>query len=113
MWVGCAASTVADLVLPRMRALASSFYILMNTFVGLALGPYTIGRVSDALVAGGASPEDALRSAMLSALGIFALVTAALLAAARHVAEDERTRVDRARAAGEPGLEHAGVSAAG
>jgi hypothetical protein len=50
---------------------------------------------------------------MLSALGIFVLVTAALLAAARHVAEDERTRVDRARTAGEPGLEDPGLSAAG
>ncbi len=47
MWIGAAASTVNDLVMPRMRALASAYYILMNTFIGLALGPYGIGRLSD------------------------------------------------------------------
>jgi len=102
MWVGCAATTVTDLVLPRMRALASSFYILMNTFVGLALGPWTIGRLSDAFAASGMEAGEALRYGMLSALAILLLVTAALLSATRHVGRDEATRLERARALGEP-----------
>lgn len=102
MWVGCAVTTVADLVLPRMRALASSYYILMNTFIGLALGPYLIGRVSDGFMAAGMEPSEALRMAMLSALGIFAVVATFLLLAARHVEHDENTRLERAQAAGEP-----------
>jgi MFS family permease len=102
MWVGCAATTVSDLVLPRMRGLASSFYILMNTFIGLALGPYLIGRMSDGFMAAGMEPSGALRSAMASALGIFVLVVIFLLLAARHVEADEASRVERARAAGEP-----------
>jgi MFS family permease len=102
MWVGCAATTVTDLVLPRMRALASSFYLLMNTFVGLALGPWAIGRISDAFAAAGTAPGDALRYGMLSALAILVVVTLALVSASRHVAADEATRLARARALGEP-----------
>ena len=49
MWIGIGASTVQDLVLPRMRAVASAFYLLVITFVGFALGPYCIGALSDAL----------------------------------------------------------------
>ena len=102
MWVGCAATTVTDLVLPRMRALASSFYILCNTFIGLALGPWTIGRVSDAFAAGGMESGEALRMGMLSALAILVVVTVTLLLAARHVERDEGSRVERAQALGEP-----------
>ncbi len=39
--------------MPRMRGTASAFYILMITFIGLALGPYSIGKLSDALAQGG------------------------------------------------------------
>jgi MFS family permease len=48
-WLGAGASTLQDLVLPRMRATAAAAYLLLLTFVGLALGPYTIGRLSVAL----------------------------------------------------------------
>ena len=47
MWIGVGASTVQDLVLPRMRATASAAYLLVITFIGLAMGPYTIGKLSD------------------------------------------------------------------
>ena len=47
MWIGVGASTVQDLVLPRMRATASAAYLLVVTFIGLAMGPYTIGKFSD------------------------------------------------------------------
>ena len=38
-------STASDLVMPRMRAVAGLF-ILLNTFIGLALGPYVMGELS-------------------------------------------------------------------
>ncbi|MDJ0866372.1 MAG: MFS transporter [Myxococcota bacterium] len=94
MWIGVGASTVQDLVLPRMRATASAAYLLVITFIGLALGPYLIGHLSDAL--GG------LRSAMLIALGANALAFVCLLIAARSLARDETSLRERARAAGEP-----------
>jgi MFS family permease len=94
LWIGPGASTVQDLVLPRMRGSASAAYLLIVTFIGLALGPYTVGRLSVAL--------GDLRAAMLCALIAGAIGAILLLVGSRHVAHDEATRVARARAAGEP-----------
>lgn len=95
MWIGAGASTVQDLVLPRMRAIASAAYLLLVTFVGLALGPYAIGLVS------GLTGD--LRVAMLFGLagGAFALLFLGL--ATRHLERDESTLLERARIEGEPG----------
>ena len=103
-WVGPAATTVNDLVLPRMRALASAFYVLVVTFAGLALGPYTVGQISDTLQAGGMSSSDSLRAGILWIL-LANVVGGVLLGfACRHLRGDEESRLERARAAGEPGL---------
>jgi MFS family permease len=102
MWVGPAASTVNDLVVPRVRAIASAFYLLMITFIGLALGPYTIGQLSDTLVAGGAAPAEALREAMLWGTGALGVALIGVLAAAYYLREEEASRLARARALGEP-----------
>jgi MFS family permease len=93
MWIGPGASTVQDLVLPRMRATASAAYLLVVTFIGLALGPYTIGRLSVAV--------GDLRTAILIALGANAVALVLLLLAMRPLARDEDTRIARAQAAGE------------
>jgi MFS family permease len=93
MWLGPGASTLQDLVLPRMRAIASAAYLLVVTFIGLALGPYTIGRLSVSV--------GSLRSAMLVALLANVLAMLCLFLASRHLVRDEATRLDRARAAGE------------
>jgi MFS family permease len=76
-----------------MRGSAAAAYLLLVTFIGLALGPYTVGRLSVAL--------GDLRAAMLCALAAGVVGAVLLLLAARHVAHDEATRVERARAAGE------------
>jgi MFS family permease len=94
LWIGPAASTVQDLVLPRMRGSASAAYLLVITFIGLAMGPYAIGRVSVAL--------GDLRAALLLSLAANVIAALLLLAAAPRLAADERTVRDRARAAGEP-----------
>lgn len=60
LWIGPGATIVQDLVPARLRGTASAAYLLVLTFVGLALGPYTIGRLSVAL--------GDLRAAMLWAL---------------------------------------------
>ncbi len=102
MWIGAAASTVNDLVMPRMRALASAYYLLMNTFVGLALGPYLMGQISDVYVGLGWTPGDALRQAMLWGLGMMIVSMGFLLAALRYLWPEEESRLERARALGEP-----------
>jgi MFS family permease len=94
MWIGVGAATIQDLVLPRMRATASAFYLLVITFIGLALGPYSIGLVSDRL--------GDLRGAMLLSLLANGVALVLVLLAARSLERDEATRTERARAAGEP-----------
>ena len=80
-------------MLPRMRGTASAAYLLVVTFIGLALGPYTVGRLSVAL--------GDLRAAVLCALGAGIAGAGLLVLASRHIARDEATRLERAEAAGE------------
>jgi MFS family permease len=93
-WVGAAVATLQDLVLPRMRATAGATYVLGTTMVGLALGPYVAGKMS--VVTGSL------------AAGIFWLYVVppftllGLWLGSRRLAGLEASRVDRARAAGEP-----------
>lgn len=101
MWLGPGAGTVNDLVMPRMRAMASAFYLLMISFVGLALGPYSIGQLSDRFATSGMTSAEALRHAMLWGLGVLVIAAIVLALALRHLPADERSRLDRARAAGE------------
>ncbi len=101
MWVGIPSATATDLVMPRMRAIATAYFLLMNTFVGLALGPYVIGRISDGLMATGYNDAQALQLAIALALGIFVLSCIFLLLAMRNLPGEESTRVARARALGE------------
>lgn len=102
LWVGPAATTINELVLPRMRAMASAFYLLVVTFIGLALGPYAMGKLSDAFAAGGAEPGDSLRMAMLIGLLPFALSALFFALAWNRVGPAEATKLERARLAGEP-----------
>jgi MFS family permease len=94
MWIGVGASTVQDLVLPRMRATASAAFLLIVTLVGLALGPYLIGLASSLLAD--------LRLALLCVPLAGVVAAAAAVVAGRHIAADEATLLSRARAAGEP-----------
>jgi MFS family permease len=87
MWIGVGASTVQDLMLPRMRATASAAYLLVVTFIGLAMGPYTIGKLSDLFD---------LRTALLMGLGANAIAVVCIAMASRHLVRDEATLVERA-----------------
>jgi hypothetical protein len=102
LWLGAGASAVNELVLPRLRAVASAFYILLITFIGLALGPYTMGKLSDVFARGGADPGIALRDAMSFGLAMFGVSSVALALAARYLPGEEASRLERARAVGEP-----------
>lgn len=93
LWVGAGVSTVQDLVLPRMRARASAVFLLFVTLLGLALGPFMIGRLSDQL--------GDLRQALLFGLVVCLVAAALFVIAARTVGADESSRAERARSAGE------------
>ncbi len=91
--LGAAAATTQDLVLPRMRGTATATFFIGTTLLGLALGPYLAGRVS--------TLSGSLSVGMLSLLASAPITLAAAIAAFRLVPAAERTREDRARAAGE------------
>lgn len=100
-WPGIPPSTAADLVLPRMRAVAGAYYILINTMIGLALGPYFMGQLSDMFAGQGMSSAESLQMAMATSLGVFALTLIFLTLAWRYLPGDESSRLERARALGE------------
>lgn len=102
LWAGIPPSTASDLVMPRMRAVAGAYYILVNTFIGLALGPYVIGQLSDTFQASGMPETEALKSAMAYSMLIFVITIVCLVIAMRYLPEEERTRLERAKALGEP-----------
>jgi hypothetical protein len=93
-WVGAAVATLQDLVLPRMRATAGATYILGTTMVGLALGPYFAGKMS--VLTGG------LQYGIAALYLMPPLTLIALWIGGRHIGMLEATKVERARAAGEP-----------
>jgi MFS family permease len=93
LWIGSAVATIQDCVLPRMRATAGAIYLLSISMLGLALGPYSIGKV--------AALTGSLRTGLLSELVMIPAAVLLLWLAARHIGGAEESRGARARAAGE------------
>ncbi len=61
MYIGPAMSTVNDLVAPHMRGTVSAIYLMLMTFIGLAMGPFTMGQISTAYAKTGMAVGPALR----------------------------------------------------
>jgi len=95
MWLPSIYATILDLVLPRMRGIVISFYILTMTIVGLGLGPYAVGLLSD--LNGGD-----LATAILSLYVLGPVLIVLLIVLIRRLPIDEARLIERARAAGEP-----------
>ena len=101
LWVGIAPTTVSDLVLPRMRGVTGAFYILMVSMLGLALGPYTIGKLSDIFHTNGYSEAVALKHALAWGLTALSITFVALIASCYYLPKEEPTKLERAKALGE------------
>jgi MFS family permease len=93
MWLGPCAASVQDLVLPRMRGTATAVFFLGTTVLGLGIGPYMVGLISDV--------TGRLQTAMLSTLLAVPLVILCIVIASRAVPKLEASVVERAQAAGE------------
>lgn len=93
LWVGCMHATAQDLVLPRMRGIAFALKALSTSVIGLGLGPYVVGLMSD--VTGD------LRGAILTSLYSIPCAILCLLYVAKTLAKEEASVLHRARAAGE------------
>ena len=94
-------STISDLMLPRTRAIAMALFILVMNFVGFALGPYSVGLLSDNFTVAGTDSGEALRLSMRLSLIIAGVGIVFLLLAIKHIVADEDSRLERARAFGE------------
>ena len=94
LWVGVAGATAQDLVLPRMRGAATATFFLGTTVIGLGMGPFLAGRLSELL---GDLGHALMATVLLAPLPLlcFAYVY-------RNLPTAEATRLERARAAGEP-----------
>jgi MFS family permease len=93
LWVGAAVATIQDCVLPRMRGTAGAIFLLAISMLGLALGPYSVGKV--AVLTG------SLRTGIISSLGMIPVALFLLWIASRGIQVAEQSRDARARAAGE------------
>ena len=101
LWSGAGSSIITSLVLPRMRASATALYLAMITFIGLAMGPYLIGYMSDGFRAVGLESAEALRRSLQFGLLVFIVVIVFSLLMKRHLLADLDSRQERAAAAGE------------
>ncbi|MFM7350443.1 MAG: spinster family MFS transporter [Erythrobacter sp.] len=89
--LGAAAATTQDLVLPRMRGTATASFFLATTLVGLALGPYMVGQVSEI--------SGSMRTGVLSLIGVAPVAMALLIYAYHALPRAEATIAERAAAA--------------
>lgn len=94
MWLPPVYAGLVDLVLPRMRGMAMSFYILTMTIVGLGMGPYAVGMISDL------NGND-LGAAISSVFWLSPLIAVLTLALVVRFPKDEALLIARTRAAGE------------
>jgi len=94
-WMPPLYALMYGLVLPRMRGMTASTYLIISTIFGLGMGPYLVGMVSDAT--GGN-----LRVAILSVSSVAVPIVILLLTLATRIRKDEGLMIARARAAGEP-----------
>jgi MFS family permease len=94
-WLPPLYAVLYEQVLPRMRGITSSAYLIIQTIFGLGIGPFVVGMVSDAN--GGH-----LAAAILSINWVAPLIVLMLVVLALRVKDDEDRVILRARSAGEP-----------
>jgi MFS family permease len=85
-WPGPLLTAVQQLVPAAMRSTASACFLLINNLIGLGLGSWLVGALSKALTP--QLGDEALRYAMLAALGSYLLAGALMAAAARVLPGD-------------------------
>ena len=97
MWLPPIYATFLDLVLPRMRGSVIACYILTMTVVGLGLGPFAVGLMSDL------SNHD-LAGSILNLYWLSPLIVGLVVFLIIRAPLVEASLIERARAAGEPSL---------
>lgn len=86
VWLGPVLTAVQHLVPAHLRATASASFLLINNLIGLGLGSWVIGRLSDALVP--AYGDQSLRYAIAAGLCLYLIAGALMALASRRLARD-------------------------
>ncbi|HEY6816245.1 MAG TPA: MFS transporter [Croceibacterium sp.] len=94
LWLPPLYSLLYDIVLPRMRGMTSSLFIIITTMLGLGMGPYFVGIVSDKL-------KGDLGQAIISINVVTPVIVVILFVLLLRINRDESQVLDRARAGGE------------
>jgi len=81
-------------VLPRMRGITASLYLIIYTLFGIGIGPFVVGMIADA---NGGN----LASAILAINWVAPAIVVMLIALALRVKRDESGLIERARRGGE------------
>ena len=85
-WLGPIISAIQHLVRPDMRATASAIFLFINNLIGIGLGTYAIGALSDALTV--QYGDDSLRYSILAGTGFYIIAATFFLLAARWMDQD-------------------------
>jgi MFS family permease len=85
-WLGPVISAIQHLVRPDMRATASAIFLFINNLIGIGLGTYAIGALSDTLQAH--FGDDSLRYSILAGTGFYIVAASLFLLAARWLESD-------------------------
>ena len=86
LWLGPVTTAVQHLVAQRMRATASASFLLINNLIGLGVGPWLIGRISDALKA--TYGVDSLRFAAVGCTAFYLLAALLMFPCVKRLRDD-------------------------
>ncbi len=87
-WLPPLYAIMYDQVLPRMRGITASVYLLVSTILGLGIGPYVVGVLSDA--------SGDLRGSMLTINAVAIPIVVLMLLVGRRAQRDEQALMERA-----------------
>lgn len=85
-WLGPVLSAIQHVAPPNMRATASAIFLFINNLIGIGLGTYAIGLVSDTLTT--RFGDDSLKYAILAGTGFYVIAAGFFFWSARYLAED-------------------------
>lgn len=86
LWLGPVTTAVQNLVPAHMRATASASFLFINNLIGLGIGSWAMGAMSDAMTH--RFGEEALRYSLMTALSFYLIAAVLMLLAIRPLRRD-------------------------
>jgi len=86
IWLGPVISVIQHLVPPNMRATASAIFLFINNLIGIGIGTFAIGLLSDLLTT--QYGDDSLRYSILAGTSFYVVAAALFFLAAKWIEQD-------------------------